>query len=98
MGYGRRHPEPFAAVAPDSGGGKPDWAHKVGSLPIWNFHGDADKIVPVRLSRIMVEAVEKAGGRIKYTEYPGVKHDSWTQTYRNPKLYDWLLSHSRKVK
>ena len=22
----------------------------------------------------------------------GVKHDSWTQTYRNPKLYDWLLS------
>ena len=71
---------------------------KFGPIPIWNFHGDADKVVPVGLSRIMVEAVEKAGGRIKYTEYTGVRHDSWTQTYRNPKLYDWLLSHSRNKK
>ncbi len=90
-----RHPEKFAAVAPVCGGGKTEWAKKFGPLPIWNFHGDADKVVPVGLSRIMVEAVEKAGGRIKYTEYPGIRHDSWTQTYRNPKLYDWLLSHSR---
>ena len=93
-----RHPEKFAAVAPVCGGGKTEWAKKFGPLPIWNFHGDADKVVPVGLSRIMVEAVEKAGGRIKYTEYPGVRHDSWTQTYRNPKLYDWLLSHSRNKK
>ena len=93
-----QHPKKFAAVAPVCGGGKTEWAKKFGPLPIWNFHGDADKVVPVGLSRIMVEAVEKAGGQIKYTEYPGVRHDSWTQTYRNPKLYDWLLSHSRNKK
>ena len=46
----------------------------------------------------MVDAVKKAGGRIKYTEYPGVGHDSWTKTYGNPKLYEWLLSHSRNEK
>ncbi len=93
-----QHPKKFAAIAPVCGGGKTEWAKKFGLLPIWNFHGDADKVVPVGLSRIMVEAVEKAGGRIKYTEYPGVGHDSWTQTYRNDKLYDWLLSHSRNKK
>ena len=90
------YPEKFAAVAPVCGGGKTEWAKKYGTLPIWNFHGDADKVVPVRLSRVMVEAIKKAGGKIKHTEYQGVRHDSWTKTYRNPKLYEWFLSHSQK--
>jgi predicted peptidase len=93
-----RFPDKFAAVAPICGGGKTEWAKKYDSLPIWNFHGDADRVVPVRLSRVMVEAIKKAGGEIKHTEYPGVGHDSWTKTYRNPKLYEWFLSHSKKGK
>ena len=93
-----RFPDKFAAVAPICGGGKPEWAKKYGTLPIWNFHGDADRVVPVRLSRVMVEAVKKAGGKITHTEYPGVGHDSWTKTYRNPKLYEWFLSHSQEGK
>jgi predicted peptidase len=92
------YPKKFAAIAPVCGGGKTEWAKKYGSLPIWNFHGDADKVVPVRLSRVLVEAIKKAGGKIKHTEYPGVRHDSWTKTYRNPKLYEWFLSHSQKGK
>ena len=92
------YPKKFAAVAPICGGGKTEWAKKYESLPIWNFHGDADKVVPVRLSRVMVEAIKKAGGEIKHTEYPGVGHDSWTKSYRNPKLYEWFLSHSQKGK
>jgi hypothetical protein len=46
----------------------------------------------------MVEAIRKAGGKIKHTEYPGVGHDSWTKTYRNPKLYEWFLSQRKKGK
>ncbi len=90
------HPKKFAAIAPICGGGKSENAKNYGKLPIWNFHGDADRVVPVRLSREMVAAIQKAGGKVKYTEYPGVGHDSWTKTYRNPKLYDWFLSHSLK--
>ena len=89
------YPAKFAAVAPICGGGKVQWAKKYGSLPIWNFHGNADKVVPVRLSREMVGSIEKAGGKVKSTEYPGVGHDSWTKTYRNPKLYEWFLSHTK---
>lgn len=92
------YPAKFAAIAPVCGGGKVEWAKKYGSLPIWNFHGDADNVVPVRLSRGMVEAIRKAGGQIKHTEYPGVGHDSWTKTYRNPKLYEWFLSQRKKGK
>ncbi|HLV33719.1 MAG TPA: prolyl oligopeptidase family serine peptidase, partial [Spirillospora sp.] len=65
------------------------------SLPIWVFHGDADTTVPLRASEEMVKAIREAGGKVKFTVYPGVGHDSWTETYNNPELYNWFLSHSR---
>ena len=89
------YPKKFAAVAPVCGGGKAEWAKKYGKLPIWNFHGDKDGAVPVIRSRMMVEAIKKAGGKVKYTEYPGVGHNSWNQAYDDPKLYQWFLSHKR---
>ena len=33
-----------------------------------------------------------AGGNVEFTVYPEAQHDSWTETYDNPKLYEWLLS------
>jgi len=38
----------------------------------------------------------KEYGNIEFTVYPEANHDSWTKTYENPKLYEWLLSHKRK--
>jgi hypothetical protein len=32
---------------------------------------------------------------VKLTIYPDAGHDSWTETYNNPALYEWLLAHSR---
>ncbi|MFN9041975.1 MAG: dienelactone hydrolase family protein, partial [Planctomyces sp.] len=79
-----RKPELFAAAAPICGGGDPAKAAACSSLPIWVFHGDRDTVVRPELSRNMVEALKKAGGMPKYTEYPGVGHDSWTATYADP--------------
>jgi predicted peptidase len=93
--WAAKKPHLFAAVAPICGGGNPADAAKYGQLPIWNFHGDADKAVNIKKSEVMVEAVRKAKGNIKYTVYPGVGHDSWTRTYKNPELYNWFLSHSK---
>jgi len=57
------------------------------------FHGEIDAVVPVKLTRDMVMAIEDAGGqKVKMTLYPGVNHDSWKQTYENTELYDWFLS------
>lgn len=99
-GYGSwdlaaRMPERFAAVIPICGGGDEATAPKLKPLPIWCFHGDADKAVPVERSRTMVEAVRAAGGRVQYTEYAGVGHDSWTPAYRATATLDWLFDQRR---
>jgi acetyl esterase/lipase len=45
----------------------------------------------------MVEALKRAGGNVQLTVYPEAQHDSWTETYNNPKLYEWFLSHQRNA-
>ncbi len=90
-------PERFAAIAPISGGGDVKQAAKLVDLPVWAFHGDADKNVNVRANINMIKAIQTAGGKkAKLTIYPGVNHDAWTRTYNDPALYTWLLSNRRK--
>ena len=85
-------PSRFAAAAPICGGAKTGWAKNLTDVPIWAFHGDADPVVPEELSKNMVDALKKAGGKkIIYTVYEGIEHDSWTQTYDNQLLYDWMF-------
>jgi predicted peptidase len=90
------YPDRFAAAAPICGGGEPQgMATSLRRIPIWAFHGERDSVVPLARSREMVDAVSAAGGRVRLTVYRDVEHDSWTRTYDNPELYDWLLSHRR---
>jgi hypothetical protein len=44
----------------------------------------------------MVEALKKAGGEPRYSEYPYVGHNSWDSAYVTPELYPWLLSNKLK--
>jgi len=88
-----RHPEWFAAVVPICGGGDVQMASRFVGVPLWVFHGDADPVVPVKLSREMVEAIQAAGGELKYSELPGVGHDSWTPAYRDPEgVLPWMFT------
>jgi len=89
-----RHPDLFAAAVPIAGGGDPSYISGT-SAKIWAFHGSTDKIVPVRRSREMVDALKSAGKDVKYTEYPGVDHASWSLVYREAELPVWLFQQSR---
>jgi len=89
------YPGRFAAIAPVCGGGNPLEAGNLAQLPVWVFHGEKDPVVPVEKSREMVAALEKAGGNVRFTVYPEAGHDSWTETYNNPELYEWFLTHTR---
>ena len=71
-------------------------ARRIGKTPVWMFHGDADPAVPVAGSRHMAEALKAANAKFKYTEYPGVGHNSWDQAYAEPDLVPWLLEQSLK--
>ena len=108
-GYGTwslatEYPERFAAVAPICGGGeivpillagtKKKAALK--SLGVWAFHGAKDPVVKLEESEKMVNAFKQIGASdVRLTVYPDAQHDSWTETYENPKLYEWLLGHKR---
>lgn len=99
-GYGTwdlisRKPDLFAAALPVCGGGDPAQAEKLTKLPIWVHHGDKDNAVPPERSREMVDAIKKAGGKPEYTEYKGVGHDSWTPTYKDEKVHDWLFQQKK---
>jgi len=67
-------------------------ARRIGRTPVWIFHGDGDPSVPVEESRKMAEALKAAGANYKYTEYPGVGHNSWEKAYAEPDLVPWLLA------
>ncbi len=89
-------PDRFAAIVPICGGGEVISVRRLTQLPVWAFHGAKDLVVPLKRSEDMVEALKKNGGNAKLTIYPEAGHDSWTATYDNPELYDWLLAQKRK--
>lgn len=91
-------PKRWAAIVPICGGGSTESAEKIAQLPIWCFHGDADKAVAVELSRKMIQAIKKAGGNPKYTEYAGVGHNSWDAAYGDADLFTWLFSQRRSAR
>ena len=88
-----KYPDRFAAVAPVCGGALQTNAYSLADVPIWVFHGAKDPTVPVFRSQEMYDSITRRGGDIKITIYPDAYHDSWTQTYENPELYDWFLEH-----
>jgi len=102
---GLEHPERFAAIAPICGGGDPlkllladpRAMSPIRKLPVWAFHGARDPVVKLEESQRMVDALKKAGCKeVELTIYPEAQHDSWTETYNNPKLYEWFLAHQKK--
>ena len=91
------YPDTYAAIAPICGGAGVRWvtAERLKHLPCWIFHGDKDGAVPVENSHKIHDALKKIGAPVKLTIYPGVGHDSWTQTYANPELWTWLFEQKR---
>lgn len=99
---GLRNPRRFAAIAPICGGGdtipvllaSPGNASALKRLPVWAFHGAKDDVVSLSESERMIDALKRAGNEnTKLTVYPDAGHDSWTETYKNQELFDWLLKH-----
>jgi predicted peptidase len=64
--------------------------------PLWIFHGEIDDVVPVSLSRDIYKEIIRIGGKkVIYTEYPGVKHNSWINASRETRLPGWLFAQEK---
>jgi len=102
-GYGvwhlaSQHPGRFAALVSVCGGSSLQTgdrftpiAKMIGRTPVWIFHGEVDKVVPVTESRQMAVALRAIHGDVHYNEYPGVGHNVWMKVIEEKQLVPWLL-------
>ena len=100
-GYGtwdaiQRRPGLFAAAVPICGGGDKSRGRDLAALPIWAWHGDRDKVIRVSRSRDMIAAIKAAGGAPKFTELPGVGHNSWSACWKSEEMWKWLFAQKRR--
>ncbi len=96
-GYGildlaSNYPTLFAALIPICGGTILNQIKNLVKIPIWMFHGEKDDVIPVESSILIYQYLNKKNKNTLLTVYPNITHDSWTKTYENEKIYDWLLS------
>lgn len=94
--FAEQYPDRFAAIVPICGGGKPYNVWVLKNVPVWVFHGTKDMAVPFNESENMVNFLKKAGGNVKFTVIENGGHDVWTDAYKNPELYEWMLAQSKK--
>jgi len=86
-----RAPKLFAAAVPICGIADTAKAKIYKKVRLWAFHGDEDTINEVKYTRMIIASLKNAGGKPKYTEYKGVKHNSWINAYAEPDLPGWLF-------
>ena len=90
----KAYPYLVSVIPPDSPKSYTEAAERVGKTPVWIFHGADDDIIPVTESQKMTAAMKQVGAEVHYTEYPGIRHDSWDKAFDEPKLFPWLFSKS----
>ncbi|WP_205755916.1 dienelactone hydrolase family protein [Lacibacter luteus] len=92
-----RYPTLYAAALPICGGGNTTlYDARVKAIPFWVFHGAADAVVDVKLSREMVDRLNALKATVKYSEYPGVNHNSWDNAFAEPDYLKWMFQQKRK--
>ena len=89
-----RYPNLYAAALPICGGADlRAYDNRVRKTAFWVFHGADDAVVGVSLSREMQAKLKSLKVKTKYTEYPGVNHNSWDNAFAESQFLEWMFSH-----
>ncbi|HET9435159.1 MAG TPA: prolyl oligopeptidase family serine peptidase, partial [Chitinophagaceae bacterium] len=92
-----RNPDLYAAALPICGGGDvKNYDKRVSKTAFWVFHGAADAVVNVKLSQEMVDKLKALKAEVRYSEYPGVNHNSWDNAFAEKDYLNWMLQHKKK--
>jgi len=86
-------PTRFAALVPVAFRGDGWSPAPAANIPVWAFHGALDGVIPFAKAQALVDQFIAVGGSVRFTVYPNGSHDAstWTVTYNNPDVYDWML-------
>jgi predicted peptidase len=92
-----RYPELYAAALPICGGADANaYDKRVNKTAFWIFHGADDAVVNVNLSREMQAKLKSLKAENRYSEYPGVNHNSWDNAFADPAFLSWTFAHKRR--
>lgn len=92
-----QYPEIFAAMAVVCGMTPVPYAAWINkNMPIWVFHGEEDKSIPISESENIVNRLKGMNYDVRFTRYPGVGHNSWVKAYNTEELYQWFMLQERK--
>lgn len=92
-----QYPETFAALAVVCGMTPLPYASWINKeMPIWVFHGELDKSIPISESETMVAKLLQMGYDVKFTKYSNIGHASWVKAYDTEELYDWFMEQELK--
>ena len=100
-GYGTmdvcdKYPNRIAAGMALCGGCSYQDVSGLGELPFWIIHGTADRAVPIKQSKVVVEKLQNEGNdkRLIYDWWQGANHGTPARVFYLKKTYEWLFSHS----
>jgi pimeloyl-ACP methyl ester carboxylesterase len=98
-----KYPEKFAAIAPLSGFTRHiDFVmqntDKLIDIPVWAFHGKIDKVVQFEDTEWMISRLEGKNKDLKFTAEPNAGHWMDWLVYPKQELYDWFLTHDKRMK
>ncbi len=96
LDWAYRSPDRFAALVPVAGVDVPDDRRNpcvLASIPMWIIAGRKDKVVPASGAEAFMALMKLCGTEPRYTLYDTNHVETAKRAYRNPQLYDWMLSH-----
>jgi predicted peptidase len=88
-------PNLFAAALPMSSPGDPAMARELTNTRLWVFQGADDPSPRASETRKTIDAIQDAGGSVRYTEYPETGHNTWNKAYREEDYFEWILNQQR---
>jgi len=90
------YPDIAAAAVPICGGGDPSLANRIKSLPIWAFHGDQDKTVPISGTKDMINELKRLGNNnLQFTIYKNVGHEAYDMAWKDLELVSWVFEQNK---
>ncbi|MBA2270271.1 MAG: prolyl oligopeptidase family serine peptidase [Chthoniobacterales bacterium] len=67
------------------------WAKRLHNVPLWLMHGAKDEQAPVKESEELISAIEKGGGKPRFTRLDERDHFILDQ-YEGAAIVDWLMA------
>jgi pimeloyl-ACP methyl ester carboxylesterase len=100
MDFTGNYPHLVTAAIAMCGGGKPEHAPALSSVPLWIMHGKSDRAVPYSESQKIIDAIKANGSdsMLRYDFYDHMGHGELARAFYAKEMYSWLFQFRKNEK